>query len=237
MRLNKLAKPIRKRIGQHYDYLLECDGKLCFGDFADCFGNTNIAFAIYEQYMINDRILKETNDKSAINDFNILEGDVINPVVGNKYYVVQVALTGSEIHGDRWAVGTLDTINSSATGAEYELSLLFNTTETFVERMQGVIHTKPLFFSTKAKAEQEVLFLNLKNGNEIGELIEANLREDTTLNITELVSLHKMDSVHFIKQLRIGIKVEQGHTLDLKLAKELAINNLKENSCYYTKGI
>ena len=41
----------------------------------------------------------------------------------------------------------------------------------------------------------------------------------------------------FVKELRIGKKIEMEHGLGKKMAKKIALDHIKEFPCYYSKGL
>lgn len=70
--------------------------------------------------------------------------------------------------------------------------------------------------------------------------LENIFEKDTTLDkktptLDELCKLHDVDKKDLQKQLDMGIKVEQEHTSDKKLAEEIALDHLKEDPKYYDK--
>ena len=64
---------------------------------------------------------------------------------------------------------------------------------------------------------------------------ESKLLDRKTLTPHELANLHDVPVKDIINQLRKGIKVELEHTSDKSLAKEIALDHLKELPDYYTK--
>jgi hypothetical protein len=57
----------------------------------------------------------------------------------------------------------------------------------------------------------------------------------STLSIPELVKLHNTTEQQIINELMQGIKIEMEHTNNLAVAKEIALDHLKEDPKYYTK--
>lgn len=51
----------------------------------------------------------------------------------------------------------------------------------------------------------------------------------------QLAKHHKVDIEHINRQLKKGIKAELEHTTDKKIAREIALDHLKEDPNYYTK--
>ena len=217
----------------HYKHLMESKEKLNYGDFSKCFG-IDLSMVLYERYMMQGRQLVETNDITNINDFNQLVGDVLNPEIGKKYYVLHVALANDGIVGDRWAYGTLANITTDSNITEYVLDLLYGSRESFVE-INGIIRAKALFFDNKRSAKQFMMFLKLKGTADFGKLIEANLGDCMSFDLSRLVSLHKIGTTHFVKQLEVGLKEETEHNPDLKIARKIALEHLKEDPNYYIK--
>lgn len=56
-----------------------------------------------------------------------------------------------------------------------------------------------------------------------------------TLNLKTLSKKHKVPISDLEKELKMGIDVEHEHTSDSELAKEIALDHLKELPNYYTK--
>jgi hypothetical protein len=56
-----------------------------------------------------------------------------------------------------------------------------------------------------------------------------------TLNVVDLARLHKVTKEHIQNQLKLGIKVEMEHTSKYEVAKEIALDHLKEDPNYYSK--
>lgn len=56
-----------------------------------------------------------------------------------------------------------------------------------------------------------------------------------TKSAFELARLHKVSKEHIQKQLRLGIKVELEHTNNYDVAKEIALDHLREDPNYYSK--
>lgn len=57
----------------------------------------------------------------------------------------------------------------------------------------------------------------------------------TTMTPLELAKLHKTSREDILKELSRGIKVEMEHTKEYSIAKEIALDHLKEDPKYYTK--
>ena len=56
-----------------------------------------------------------------------------------------------------------------------------------------------------------------------------------TLSVAELAKKHKVPKEQILAQLKKGIEVEQEHTTDKKIAKEIALDHLKEFPDYYDR--
>lgn len=56
-----------------------------------------------------------------------------------------------------------------------------------------------------------------------------------TLTPIELAKLHKTSREDILKELSKGIKIEMEHTKNYQIAKEIALDHLKEDPRYYTK--
>jgi hypothetical protein len=56
-----------------------------------------------------------------------------------------------------------------------------------------------------------------------------------TLTPIELAKLHKTSRGNILKELSKGIKIEMEHTQNYQIAKEIALDHLKEDPRYYTK--
>lgn len=56
-----------------------------------------------------------------------------------------------------------------------------------------------------------------------------------TLDAKQLASLHNVSIGQIESELSMGIKVEKEHTSDEKVAKEIALDHLKELPDYYTR--
>ncbi len=69
----------------------------------------------------------------------------------------------------------------------------------------------------------------------IPEEAAGGLLNKPTMSVVELARMHKVDRDHIQQQLRIGIKVEMEHTGKYEVAKEIALDHLKEDPNYYTK--
>jgi hypothetical protein len=56
-----------------------------------------------------------------------------------------------------------------------------------------------------------------------------------TMSVEDLAKKHDVSIQHIIKQLDMGVGVEQEHTSDPQVAKEIALDHLGEDPNYYTK--
>lgn len=56
-----------------------------------------------------------------------------------------------------------------------------------------------------------------------------------TLTLKQLASKHDVSIDEIVKQLEMGIKVEQEHTTNKAAAKKIALGHLKEDPKYYSK--
>lgn len=56
-----------------------------------------------------------------------------------------------------------------------------------------------------------------------------------TLDVMAVAKKHKVSPQYVKHQLSIGIKVEQEHTSDIQLAKEIALDHLGERPDYYQR--
>lgn len=56
-----------------------------------------------------------------------------------------------------------------------------------------------------------------------------------TLNVEEIASLHNVSVDKIKSELSMGIDVEKEHTSDESVAKEIALDHLKELPDYYTR--
>jgi hypothetical protein len=68
----------------------------------------------------------------------------------------------------------------------------------------------------------------------IPEDVQPEMLNKPTMNVVDLARMHKVDREHIQQQLRLGIKVEMEHTGKYEVAKEIALDHLKENPNYYT---
>jgi len=66
-------------------------------------------------------------------------------------------------------------------------------------------------------------------------LPESKTLDKPTLSVDQLAKKHNVANMHIAKQLDMGIKVEQEHTSDKKIAREIALDHLSEDPDYYTK--
>ena len=55
------------------------------------------------------------------------------------------------------------------------------------------------------------------------------------LTLKKIANKHNVDISVIENQLKIGLKIEQEHTNDASLAKEIAMDHLYEDPKYYTK--
>jgi hypothetical protein len=56
-----------------------------------------------------------------------------------------------------------------------------------------------------------------------------------TLTPEAIAKKHNVSLEHILSQLEMGIKVEQEHTSNIKIAREIALDHLNENPDYYTR--
>jgi hypothetical protein len=66
-------------------------------------------------------------------------------------------------------------------------------------------------------------------------MYEQSILNVPTLTPQQLTKRHNVSVEHIMAELKKGIKVEQEHTKDIKVAKEIALDHLKEDPNYYTK--
>jgi hypothetical protein len=66
-------------------------------------------------------------------------------------------------------------------------------------------------------------------------MYEQSILNVPTLSPAQLAKRHSVSVEHIRSQLKKGVKVEQEHTKDIKVAKEIALDHLKEDPNYYTK--
>lgn len=66
-------------------------------------------------------------------------------------------------------------------------------------------------------------------------LKEGKLLDVKTYTPEHLAKLHKVPLSHIEKQLKMGIEVEQEHTHHKDIAREIALDHIKEDPNYYTK--
>lgn len=64
---------------------------------------------------------------------------------------------------------------------------------------------------------------------------ESKLLDKPTLSVVQLAKKHKVDKKHIEDQLSKGIKVEMEHTKKYDIAKEIALDHLREDPNYYSK--
>lgn len=64
---------------------------------------------------------------------------------------------------------------------------------------------------------------------------ESKLLDKPTLSVVELARKHKVDKKQIEDQLSKGIKIEMEHTKKYEVAKEIALDHLKEDPKYYDK--
>lgn len=64
---------------------------------------------------------------------------------------------------------------------------------------------------------------------------ESKLLDKPTLSVVEIARKHKVDKKQIEDQLSKGIKIEMEHTKKYEVAKEIALDHLKEDPNYYTK--
>jgi len=67
------------------------------------------------------------------------------------------------------------------------------------------------------------------------DLFEKDLMGVQTPSPQEVADKHGADLVDILRQLKMGIKVEQEHTKDRALAREIALDHLSEFPDYYTR--
>ena len=66
-------------------------------------------------------------------------------------------------------------------------------------------------------------------------LVEIDLLGKPTTELKDLVKLHSVPYSTLMKQLSKGIKVEMEHTGDIAIAREIALDHLKEFPDYYDR--
>ena len=66
------------------------------------------------------------------------------------------------------------------------------------------------------------------------DVAESKFLDKPTLSVNELSKKHKVSVDSILAQLKIGIKSELEHTSDHKIAREIALDHLKEKPNYYT---
>lgn len=62
-----------------------------------------------------------------------------------------------------------------------------------------------------------------------------HLLDKPTLNPVQLAKLHGVPLEQIEQQLAKGIKIEQEHTSDLNIAREIALDHLREFLDYYSR--
>lgn len=65
--------------------------------------------------------------------------------------------------------------------------------------------------------------------------IEKDLLGKQTPSFDDLVKKHQVSKEFLLRQLKFGIKVEQEHTDDASLAREIALDHLSELPDYYSR--
>lgn len=65
--------------------------------------------------------------------------------------------------------------------------------------------------------------------------IENKLLDKKTFTPQELAKHHNVDISIINRQLKLGIKIEQEHTSDAKVAREIALDHIKEKVDYYDR--
>lgn len=63
----------------------------------------------------------------------------------------------------------------------------------------------------------------------------SDILDKKTLTVPELAKLHKVSEEQIRKQLIKGIKVEKEHTNHVDVAREIALDHLKEFPDYYDR--
>lgn len=66
-------------------------------------------------------------------------------------------------------------------------------------------------------------------------LTEGKILDKRTFSPSMIAKKHGVPLDHIMKQLRVGIRVEQEHTSHRDAAMEIALDHLGENPNYYTK--
>lgn len=69
----------------------------------------------------------------------------------------------------------------------------------------------------------------------LADLIEAKLLDAPTLSVQQLAKRHKISTLDIEKQVLKGITHEKEHTTDPKVAREIAMDHIKEDPKYYDK--
>jgi len=82
-------------------------------------------------------------------------------------------------------------------------------------------------------AHAKELYHDVRKGSNLHE--ENKLLDKETATVAELASKHKVSAEEIEKQLAIGIKVEKEHTSDDAVAREIALDHIKEKPDYYTR--
>lgn len=87
----------------------------------------------------------------------------------------------------------------------------------------------------KLKGEMELRAANQKALAQSQRVFSESGLDAKTLSPKALADLHKVPTREIIEQLKKGIKIEQEHTSDKKVATEIALDHLKEDPGYYDK--
>jgi hypothetical protein len=141
----------------------------------------------------------------------------------NKLYdLVQIALKSKKIKKIEELLKTMRRYRQAGldTGGEFSAeNLAFKALRsqgwiTKLYKLRDELHSKSL--SIEAMYEQSILNV-------------------PTLTPQQLAKRHNVNVEHIMTELKKGITVEQEHTKDIKVAKEIALDHLKEDPIYYTK--
>jgi hypothetical protein len=64
---------------------------------------------------------------------------------------------------------------------------------------------------------------------------EHKLLDAPTMTVSQLAKKHKVSSTQIEAQIKKGMKHEKEHATDPNVAREIAMDHIKEDPCYYDK--
>lgn len=107
------------------------------------------------------------------------------------------------------------------------------------------MNKKPHSSKNEASSHLKALYANVEEAvsrftfddtyDQYMQRFQSSILDKETLNPLQIAQKHKVPVEQIMRQLKMGIKTEQEHTSNIEVAKEIALDHLKEDPKYYSK--